>query len=166
MDTQLMPRERLAEIVADAVTRAAAEVTGIFRNERMTWTQQGVHAAAYNGIRYDEEVTTALRMVKADGAAEYEATRSPDPFLVQVGVPAITRDDLMAIIDAAASPAKSCQVDGCRHYSGYQDSGSNHWCSCHYFDGGSCEPGQPDPLPPYRERLADAIMARFVLGGA
>lgn len=68
MDTKLMPRERLATIIADAATEAAANVTGIFRNERMTWTQQGVHAAAWNAVMHDEQVENALRMAAVDAA--------------------------------------------------------------------------------------------------
>lgn len=76
-----------------------------------------------------------------------------------------SREELFAIFDAVAAPAKSCQEDGCRHYAGYQDSGSDEWCACHFWDDDNdlvveCE-GQPDPLPPYRERLADAILAAF-----
>lgn len=74
--SKLMPRERLAEIVADAAVRAAKDVTGIFRNERMTWTEQGVHAAAWNAVMHDEDVQNALRMVEADGAADHAARQS------------------------------------------------------------------------------------------
>lgn len=99
METKLMPLRRLAEIVADATTRAATNVTGIFRNDRMTWTQQGVHAAAWNAIMHDEEVATALKMVGADGAAEYEALRAADPIPIRpentISVP-ITTMMLMA----------------------------------------------------------------------
>ena len=83
MDTTLMPLGRLAEIVADAVTRAATNVTGIFRNDRMTWTEQGVHAAAWNAIMHDDQVATALKMVGADGAAECESMRVLDPVAVR-----------------------------------------------------------------------------------
>ncbi len=71
--SKLMPKDRLAEIIADAATRAAKNVTGIFRNERMTWTEQGLHASAWNAVMHDEKVQNALRMVEADGAADYAA---------------------------------------------------------------------------------------------
>lgn len=77
MDTKLMPRERLAQIVADAAARHVMDVTGYVNptSRRMTWSEQGVHAAAMNAILHDEEVSTALHMVAADGVAEYESIR-------------------------------------------------------------------------------------------
>jgi hypothetical protein len=66
---ELMPRERFAEIVADAAVRAATEVTGIFRNERMTWTEQGIHAAARNAVMHDDQVTAAIAALSVAGMA-------------------------------------------------------------------------------------------------
>ena len=67
MEDKLMPQERLAEIIADAAVRAATNITGVFRNERMTWTEQGVHAAAWNAVMHDRQVLNAVRMIHRDG---------------------------------------------------------------------------------------------------
>lgn len=83
MDTRLMPRERLAQIVSDAAARAVTDVTGYVNptSRRMTWSAQGVSAAAFNAIMHDGMVATALHMVAADGVAEYESIRV-DPIAV------------------------------------------------------------------------------------
>lgn len=80
MDTRLMPRERLAQIVSEAAARAVMDVTGYINptSRRMTWSDQGVSAAAFNAIMHDGMVATALHMVAADGVAEYESIRT-DP---------------------------------------------------------------------------------------
>ncbi|UDL15429.1 hypothetical protein SEA_PEPE25_54 [Microbacterium phage Pepe25] len=112
MDTKLMPRERLAQIVADAAARHVMDVTGYVNptSRRMTWSEQGVHAAAMNAILHDDMVATALHMVAADGVAEYESIRVADPVAVDavpnISVPmtalmlmAGQRGDLQVIID-------------------------------------------------------------------
>jgi hypothetical protein len=72
----------------------------------------------------------------------------------------LTREAVLTAIDSAAAPAKSCVHDGCRHYARYLDSGDNDLCACHWSEliADECE-GQPEPVAPYRERLADAILA-------
>lgn len=73
------------------------------------------------------------------------------------------REALIAVMNTVTDPPKACGVDGCRHYAGYLDSGDNEWCACHYWHddhtlASECE-GQPAPVPPRRERAADAILA-------
>ena len=72
------------------------------------------------------------------------------------------REALIDIYDGVVSerPPKACAVDGCLHHATYLDSGDTEWCACHFMEGlaDECE-GQPDPLPPFRERLAAAILA-------
>ncbi|UVT31323.1 hypothetical protein SEA_MARCIE_60 [Microbacterium phage Marcie] len=112
MDTRMMPRERLAQIVADAAARHVMDVTGYVNpiSRRMTWSEQGVHAAAMNAILHDGMVATALHMVAADGVAEYESIRVADPVAVDavpnISVPmtalmlmAGQRGDAQVIID-------------------------------------------------------------------
>lgn len=95
METKLMPIDRLATIIADAAVRAATNVTGFFRNERMTWSEQGVHAAAWNAIRHDPEVQNALKMVAIDGITEYESNRpaslvvTTEPASMTIPIPAL-----------------------------------------------------------------------------
>lgn len=51
----------LATAFADATSRATSEVTGIVSRERlMTWTEQGVHAAAFNAVMFDEQLAGVL----------------------------------------------------------------------------------------------------------
>lgn len=76
----------------------------------------------------------------------------------------VTREALieaMKAVDSLTAGNKSCSIDGCNHWAGYQDSGSMDWCACHYgADTSECD-GQPEPSLPTVERYADAIMSLF-----
>ncbi|WNN94082.1 hypothetical protein SEA_FREGLEY_56 [Microbacterium phage Fregley] len=126
MDTKLMPRERLAQIVGDAAARHVMDVTGYVNptSRRMTWSEQGVHAAAVNAIMHDGMVATALHMVAADGVAEYESIRSmTDPVAVLNPVPNLSvpmtammllasqRGDAQVILDVLRQVWASVPID-------------------------------------------------------